>query len=287
MKKIKRKTLLYKSGVEYADFGLNHVEGCSHGCMYPCYAMMMKKRCGIVKTYQDWIEPKIVGNALELLDKEIPKLKDKIGYVFLCFSTDPFMYKQQEVNDLTLKIIERLNQDNIKSITISKGVYPKELTDTKVYGDKNEYGSTVVTLSEEFRKKIEPGAAPIKERIKSLKRLHDAGLKTWVSMEPYPTPNIVKQDIRVVLREIAFVDKIVFGRWNYNKQTSEFVNYKEFYNSMAYEVIKFCQKNKIDFHIKEGTISIDKEASSYKFEKHLLEAYLGGNPVCFPVQATL
>ena len=75
MKKIIRKTLLYKSGVEYADYAINHAEGCSHGCTYPCYAMMMKKRCGVIKTYKDWLTPKIVGNALELLDKEIPKYK--------------------------------------------------------------------------------------------------------------------------------------------------------------------------------------------------------------------
>ena len=68
---IKRKTLLYKSGVEYADFSINHVEGCAHGCTFPCYAMMMKIRCGIIKDYKEWLRPKIVSNALELLDKEI------------------------------------------------------------------------------------------------------------------------------------------------------------------------------------------------------------------------
>jgi DNA repair photolyase len=51
MEKIIRKTLIYKSNVEYADYCLNHVEGCAHGCTYPCYAMMLKKRCGIVKSY--------------------------------------------------------------------------------------------------------------------------------------------------------------------------------------------------------------------------------------------
>jgi len=102
---IQRKSLLYQSGVEYADFCINHVEGCSHGCKYPCYAYMMKKRCGVVKTYEDWCQPKIVSNALELLDKEIPKYKYKIKYVHLCFSTDPFMYNQPEVAELSLKII--------------------------------------------------------------------------------------------------------------------------------------------------------------------------------------
>lgn len=114
---IERKSLLYKSEVEYADFCLNHVEGCSHGCKYPCYAYMMKKRCGIVKTYEEWCRPKIVSNSLELLDKEIPRYKDKIKYVHLCFSTDPFMHQQPEICELSLKIIDKLNKNSIRETT--------------------------------------------------------------------------------------------------------------------------------------------------------------------------
>lgn len=267
MQKIKRKSLLYKSGVEYADYGLNHAEGCSHGCTYPCYAMMMKKRCGIINTYKEWRTPKIVSNALELLEKEIPKYKNDIKYVFLCFATDPFMYQQKEISDLSLKIIKRLNQDELKSICISKGVYPKELAKKDIYGAQNEYGSTIVSISESFQKKHEPFAAPIKERIKALKYLHERGLKTWVSMEPYPTPNFIEQDIEEILKEISFVDKIVFGKWNYNSLTGYFKDYKSFYNKNAYKVIKFCEKNGIECHIKKGTITkelIGSEKSDYR-----------------------
>ena len=256
MQKITRKTLLYKSGVEYADFCINHAEGCSHGCTYPCYAMMLKKRCGVIDNYSQWRKPKIVDNALELLEKEIPKYKKQIKSVYLSFATDPFMYNQPEINDLSLKIIARLNQDNIKIITISKGIYPKELGRESIYKDMNEYGSTIVSLSEEFRKKHEPFAAPFKERIKSLKYLHDQGLKTWVSMEPYPTSNFIKQDIEEILKEISFVDKIVFGKWNYNGVISGFKNYKSYYNDLSYKVIKFCKANGIDYHIKSGTTDL-------------------------------
>lgn len=257
MQEITRKTLLYKSGVEYADYAVNHAEGCSHGCTYPCYAMMMKKRCGIIKTYKNWLNPKIVGNALELLDKEIPKYKKDIKFVYLSFATDPFMYKQKEIIDLSLKIIKRLNEDNIKTISISKGIYPKELIKSEVYGSNNEYGSTIVSLSEDFRKKHEPFAASIKDRIESLRLLHNNGFKTWVSMEPYPTPNFIKQDIEKILKEISFVNKIVFGKWNYRKATSYFKDYKNFYNESSHKIIDFCKKNGIDYHIKEGTISND------------------------------
>ena len=64
MKTIKRKSMLYKTGVEYGDYTLNHVQGCAHGCKYPCYAMQMAKRFGKVKTYEDWCEPKLVENTL-------------------------------------------------------------------------------------------------------------------------------------------------------------------------------------------------------------------------------
>lgn len=123
---ITSKTLLYKSGVEYAAYSLNQALGCAHECNFPCYAMMMKKRCGQVKDYDDWLKPRIVSNALELLDKEIPRLKHKIGYVTMCFATDPFMYKVPEICDLSLKIIERLNRDKIKVVSITKGLYPED-----------------------------------------------------------------------------------------------------------------------------------------------------------------
>lgn len=258
---ITRKTLLYKSDVEYASYALNHIEGCSHGCLYPCYAMMMKKRYGKIDGYKDWMKPKIVSNTLELLEKEIPKMKHKIGYVFMCFSTDPFMYQMKQVQDLSLKIIKRLNQDGIKVVTISKGVYPEQLSKKDIYGKNNEYGSTIVSLSEDFRKKYEPFASPIKQRIKYLKKLHDSGLKTWVSIEPFPTPNIIKQDINEILEQVLFADKIVFGKWNYNGIIGMFKNYKNFYDETAEKVIKFCDKRGIEVHIKEGTMT---ENNDYK-----------------------
>ena len=250
---IQRKSLLYQSRVEYADFCLNHVEGCSHGCKYPCYAYMMKRRCGIVKSYEEWCQPKIVSNALELLDKEIPKYKDKIDYVHLCFSTDPFMYKQAEVGKLSIKIIDKLNENNIRCTVLTKGIFPEELGKRNGLSQRNEYGITLVSLDDNFKKEFEPNSASYKDRIKALRHLHERGFKTWVSMEPYPTPNLVKQDLIEILEAISFVDKIIFGRLNYNVKSSEFKYTKEFYNSLALSVIKFCKKNKISYHIKQGT----------------------------------
>lgn len=250
MKTITRKSLLYKTDVEYGDYTINHALGCAHGCLFPCYAFNMAKRFGNVKTYKEWLEPKLVSNALELLEVEIPKYKKDIKSVQLCFTTDPFMNGYEEVTEMSVKIIKRLNQDKIKAVTLTKGTIPDSALQTATY---NEFGITLVSLDEGFRKKFEPYGTPYEERIASLRKMHEAGFKTWVSIEPYPTPNIIKQSLQDILDKISFVDYIVFGRWHYNKLVSEYKDHKDFYNKCADEVIAFCKKNKIKYHIKDGT----------------------------------
>ena len=89
----------------------------------------------------------------------------------------------------------------------------------------------------------------------ALKALHEAGCKTWVSMEPYPTPNMVKQDLKELLEEVSFTDRIIFGRTNYSKVANAYEGHKHFYNECAAEVISFCQERGIDYHIKKKTIT--------------------------------
>ena len=48
--------------------------------------MLMARRFGKVATYEEWLKPKIVENAIELLKKEIPSHKTKIKFVHFCFS---------------------------------------------------------------------------------------------------------------------------------------------------------------------------------------------------------
>ena len=105
---------------------------------------------------------------------------------------------------------------------------------------------------------MEPYAAPYQQRIDALKALHDSGCKTWISMEPYPTPNLIDQDINELLEAVSFTDKIIFGRTNYCKEVSlGYPQHKHFYNEKAEQVIDFCEKNKIDSYIKEKTITPD------------------------------
>lgn len=255
MKSITRKTMLYKTGVEYGDYTMNHVLGCAHGCKYPCYAYMMKKRFGEVSSYDDWLEPRIVSNTLELLDEEIPRLKDKIKSVQLCFTTDPFMYNYEEIATMSIAAIRKLNASNVKCTVLTKGILPIELAKCSL---DNEYGITLISLDNEYRIRMEPGSAPYTDRIQALRALSERGCKTWVSIEPYPTPNLIEQELSKILESVAFVNKIIFGRTNYSKEVSAYKGHKEFYNCCVEQVIKFCNERGIVYHIKDGTITTGK-----------------------------
>ena len=249
---IRRKTLIYKTGVEYGDYTMNHVLGCAHGCRYPCYAFLQKKRFKIVESYEDWCKPALVENTLELLDAEIPRFKDKIQMLHLCFTTDPFMYQYPEVQEMSLAAIKKLNDAGITCSVLTKGILPLKLSEMS---KDNEYGITLISLNEDFRKKMEPGSAPLKKRLAALEALHSAGCKTWVSIEPYPTPNIIEQNLSEILEAVSFVDRIIFGRMNYNTMVTAYDGQKKFFNDCADEVITFCNDRGIAYHIKDGTIT--------------------------------
>ena len=252
MKTITRTTMLYQTGVEYGDYTMNHVQGCAHGCKFPCYAFLMKKRFGQIKDYEEWLEPCLVSNTLELLDREIPRLRDKIQSVQLCFATDPFMNGYPEVGAMSIAAIRKLNNAGIRCTTLTKGILPLELAQLS---PENEHGITLISLDESYREKMEPGAAPYADRLAALRALHDAGCRTWVSIEPYPTPNLIEQDLQNILDAVRFVDKIIFGRTNYCKEVSAYKQHKSFYNRLAAQVTEFCEQHGIQYHIKEKTIT--------------------------------
>lgn len=316
MEKIERKHMLYKSKVEYMAgegiYAMNHVQGCSHGCKYPCYAYLAAKRNRQVEGYEEWCRPKLVGNALELLERELDaKRKEPIKRVHMCFTTDPLPYAGADfdtrvrIGKMSSDAVVMINDRGIPVTLLTKGVFPnpifwgRKTTESRphrpdgwpplppaYFGSEseeastrlhpgNEYGISLASLDERFRERWEPGAAPYAERIESLRKLHDAGCKTWVSMEPFPDPAVQMESgeggagcpapirdahswlplfrsLEEMLEEVAFVDKIVFGRWNYRNSDDR---YDDFYGACASIVRGFCTGRGIECVIKEGTES--------------------------------
>jgi DNA repair photolyase len=256
METIERKSLLNKSALGFLC--VNHVQGCSHGCLYPCYAFSMARSYGRARDYEDWCSPRLVSNARELLAKELGRLKKRReaapSRVHFCLTTDPFMFGWPEIAASSLELIGMINAAGIPVSVLTKGILPEALADTRAFPCGNSYGISLVSLSEEFRREWEPGASPYVERIAALRRLHEAGRSTYVHIEPYPTPNAYRpsanlsaQDLGELLEAAGFVDSLYFGGWNYNAATKNFPDREGFYETCAAKAKRFCRERGIDF----------------------------------------
>jgi DNA repair photolyase len=239
-----RKSLIYKSGIGF--FCINHVQGCSHGCRYPCHGFLLAKRYGRVQSYDEWCRPRVVSNALALLERELSSKRTLPERVHLCLSTDPFLFRHPEVESLSLQIIERLNRAGVAASILTKGLLPPCLADEGRFSRDNTYGISLISLNEAFRVKVEPGASPYAERIAALKRLADGGCRTRVHMEPYPTPNLLEQELTPILEAVAFTKSLFFGGWNYQPRVADYPNAKAFYQQTATTARQFCATHGID-----------------------------------------
>jgi len=244
MERITRKTLLYKSGLGFMC--VNHAQGCSHGCLYPCYAYAMARSYGRAASLEEWRSPKLVENAADILAGELKRKRVKPERVHLCLTTDPFMVGYPEVGAMSLELIALLNSFGVGASVLTKGELPEELADERAYPGDNVYGISAVSLDEDFRQRWEPGAAPYARRIASLERLHDRGRRTLAHIEPYPAPNIFRQEIKPLLDAVGFVDRIFFGGWNYNSLAGRYPALREFYAGEAEIVARFCAERGIE-----------------------------------------
>ena len=245
METIERKSLLYKSGLGF--WCVNHVLGCSHGCRYPCYAYMMARSYGRAADYETWCGPKLVANAAELLARELDHKRKLPETINLCLTTDPFMTGYPEVSAMSLKLIEVANGHGVACSTLTKGLYPMELADRERFPSDNLHGISLISLDEGFRLRWEPGASSCAGRVSALLALHEKGLRTYAHIEPYPTPNLIIQELEPILEAVGFVDKIYFGGWNYNSLATGFPGRREFYESQAEIARRFCAGRDIEF----------------------------------------
>jgi DNA repair photolyase len=195
MKTFNGKSIYNPSGKagEYSYWACNFYNGCSNGCTY-CYLRkgVLAHVCGgdtptLKKCFKD------EAHAQEIFEKEfrknLPELQ-KHG-LFFSFTTDPFL---PETNQLTRLAMRKCLAGNVpvKILTKRADWVDKFLTAPDYYisgwddwaiSDKKihnvAFGFTLTGHDE-----LEPNAAPNAERINAMKKLHNAGFKTWASIEP-------------------------------------------------------------------------------------------------------
>lgn len=197
---------------EYSELAANLYRGCDHGCTY-CYAPLATRQARDVfvkPSVREGVLDRFLSDAIEL------EKKNEKRFILLSFTTDPYMHLDEKVQ-LTREAIKILLAHNLRVSILTKGGHRSERDFDLLASqpDRTMYGATLVFTNEETRKTIEPNAAPTEERIDALKKAHDMGIFTYVSLEPIWVP---EQSLEIIDRTHEFVDHYKVGKLNYNAQ---------------------------------------------------------------------
>jgi DNA repair photolyase len=113
---------------------------------------------------------------------------------------------------LTRRVLEALEAHGLGICTLTKGGRPA-LRDLDLFRPgRDAFASTLTSIDPAFSRKWERAAALPKDRIETLREFHDAGIFTWVSLEPVLDTAATLEIIRQTHR---FIDLYKVGRANY------------------------------------------------------------------------
>lgn len=191
---------------EYSALATNPYRGCGHACVY-CYVpkilYMDRKEFDAGANLRPGYLDRLANNAARY------KAAGITGQVMLSFTTDP--YHPGDTTP-TRRALEILRDHGLGFCTLTKGG-TRALRDLDLFRPKRDaFASTLTSLDPAFSAKWERGAAPPADRIAALRRFHEAGIFTWVSLEPTLD---VEASLRIVGETYRFVNLYKVGRVNY------------------------------------------------------------------------
>lgn len=178
--------LNYGSSIGYTA---NLYKGCTHGCVY-CYAPSLthdERRWG------SYVDVKV--NAPEVLERELRGLKKE--QVFLSSASDPYQPVEARYG-VTRRCLEVLRKTGFPVSILTRS--PLVLRDLGLLAkfDWVKVGMSMTTVPV---KRFEPGVPPLRRRIDTLRRLGEAGIRTWVSLAPV-IPGIMMVDLDELFEEL-------------------------------------------------------------------------------------
>lgn len=209
---------------EYAALATNPYKGCGHQCLY-CYVP--------AATHMD--RPTFDAGAVPREDFPERLVKDVARYraagvcdghpadqVFITFSSDPY-HPGDTLH--TCRTMRRLIEGGMSFCTLSKGG-TRALPRMAMYRpNRDAYAASLTSLDERFSRKWERKAQPPEDRIAALRAFHEAGIFTWVSIEPTLD---VEHSLAVIEATAPFVDLYKVGRANYLKEITRTTDWRDY-----------------------------------------------------------
>ncbi len=243
IKEICAKSILSKSRV--FDYTVNPYVGCEHGCTY-CYARFMKKFTGHKEAWGKFVDVKV--NAISLLKNEIKN--KKVGRVWISGVCDPYqpLEKEYELTKGCLEVLLRYGWP--VTIQTKSSLVLRDMESLTEF-DEIEVGLTITTADENIRKIFEPKSPPVKQRIKTLEKLHSEGVKTFAMIAPLlpKTEGLVAQLSGRV--EYVLIDKMNYhyADWVYRRYKLEYAANDNFFTRKKLELANAFEKEDIPYQL--------------------------------------
>ena len=243
IREIHARTILSRSKV--FDYVVNPYIGCQHGCTY-CYARFMKRFTGHKEPWGEFVDAKI--NAPNLLQRDIGKMPP--GRVWVSGVCDPYQ-PLEKTYELTKKCLEILVRHDWPITIQTKSSLVLRDMNLLRGTDKIEVGLSVTTGDEGVRRLFEPGAPPIKERIKALDELHLVRIRTFAMIAPMlPKAEGLATALRGKV-DYVLIDRMNYhyGDWVYRKHKLESAKSDDFFFLKGKELAPAFEKAGIECQV--------------------------------------
>ena len=187
------KSVISKSNLPIAGFTVNPYVGCAHACKY-CYADFMKRFSGHKEKWGSFVDV-----------KHWPQIKNPQKYsgktIIVGSVTDGYHQCEREF-ERTREFFEELKGVDVNLIITTKSsLILRDLDLIKEFPDPI-VSLSLNTLDEEFKSDMD-NASPISERLETLKRFHDEGIKTVCFISPiFPGITDVFESIDVFIEHL-------------------------------------------------------------------------------------
>lgn len=206
------KSILTPSKLPDADYVINPYTGCQHGCIY-CYAEFMRKYTRHEEEWGDFVDIKMNSPDLIKYSKRYAGKRILIGSV-----TDGYAPIEKKYA-ITKKILERLLPFDAKVEILTKSkLVLRDIKLLKMFSDIT-VGFSISTLNKDYCNLLEPKATVGEFRIKALKELHEAGIKTYLFLSPiFPVITNVEEIIELAAPHVNY---LMFENLNVRKNNKE------------------------------------------------------------------
>jgi DNA repair photolyase len=171
------------------EYTANFYRGCTHGCVY-CYAPSLIHD---ERTWGRYVDVKV--NAAEVIGRELRRAKKRV--VFLSSASDPYQPVEAKYG-LTRRALLALLRNEFPAAILTRS--PLVLRDLDILR-KLPWVRVGISISSIPERRYEPGVVPLDRRIHTLRKLSEAGIRTWVSLAPL-VPGMMRIDLVDVFRKL-------------------------------------------------------------------------------------